>query len=132
MPKISKKGQQMPESPIRKLVPYSEIAKKRGTKVYHLNIGQPDINTPEVAMNSIKNLDIKVLEYSHSAGFESYRNKLACFYQHQGLPIDPADIIITTGGSEALLFAIGSTMDHDDEIIIPEPFYANYNGFSTA
>lgn len=132
MPKISKKGQQMPESPIRKLVPYSEIAKKRGTKVYHLNIGQPDIKTPEVAMNSIKNLDIKVLEYSHSAGFESYRKKLADYYQKNNLPINSEDIIITTGGSEALLFAMGSTMDIDDEIIIPEPFYANYNGFSTA
>lgn len=132
MPKISKKGQQMPESPIRKLVPYSEIAKKRGTKVYHLNIGQPDIKTPEVAMNSIKNIDIKVLEYSHSAGFESYRRKLSEYYQKHNLPINFEDIIITTGGSEALLFAMGSTMDTDDEIIIPEPFYANYNGFSTA
>ena len=132
MPKISKKGQQMPESPIRKLVPYSEIAKKRGTKVYHLNIGQPDIKTPEVAMNSIKNIDIKVLEYSHSAGFESYRRKLSEYYQKHNLPINTEDIIITTGGSEALLFAMGSTMDTDDEIIIPEPFYANYNGFSTA
>lgn len=122
----------MPESPIRKLVPYSEIAKKKGNKVYHLNIGQPDIKTPEVAMNSIKNLDIKVLEYSHSAGFESYRNKLSQYYKNHGLPIDVADIIITTGGSEALLFAMGSTMDQGDEIIIPEPFYANYNGFSTA
>ena len=132
MPKISNKGKQMPESPIRKLVPYSEIAKKKGHKVYHLNIGQPDIKTPEVAMNSIKNLDIKVLEYSHSAGFESYRTKLSQYYKNHGLPIDIADIIITTGGSEALLFAMGSTMDVDDEIIIPEPFYANYNGFSTA
>ena len=132
MPKVSIKGQQMPESPIRKLVPYSEIAKKKGNKVYHLNIGQPDIKTPEVAMNSIKNLDIKVLEYSHSAGFESYRQKLSAYYKTHGLPIDLADIIITTGGSEALLFAMGSTMDHGDEIIIPEPFYANYNGFATA
>ncbi|MBA4155001.1 pyridoxal phosphate-dependent aminotransferase [Flavobacterium sp.] len=132
MPKISKKGLLMPESPIRKLVPYAEIAKKRGTKVYHLNIGQPDIKTPEVAMNSIKNLDIKVLKYSHSAGFESYRRKLSDYYQKHGLPINFEDIIITTGGSEALLFAMGSTMDTDDEIIIPEPFYANYNGFSTA
>lgn len=132
MPTISKKGQQMPESPIRKLVPYSEIAKKRGTKVYHLNIGQPDIKTPEVAMNSIKNIDIKVLEYSHSAGFESYRRKLSEYYQKHNLPINIEDIIITTGGSEALLFAMGSTMDTEDEIIIPEPFYANYNGFSTA
>jgi len=122
----------MPESPIRKLVPYAEIAKKKGHKVYHLNIGQPDIKTPEVALNAVKNADITVLEYSHSAGFESYRNKLAAYYQKQGLPINTADIIITTGGSEALLFAMGSTMDQGDEIIIPEPFYANYNGFSTA
>jgi aspartate aminotransferase len=132
MPKISNKGIQMPESPIRKLVPYAEIAKKKGHKVYHLNIGQPDIKTPEVAMNSIKNLDIKVLEYSHSAGFESYRTKLSQFYKNTGLPIEVADIIITTGGSEALLFAMGSTMDFGDEVIIPEPFYANYSGFSTA
>jgi len=132
MPKVSKKGKQMPESPIRKLVPYADIAKKKGHKVYHLNIGQPDIKTPEVAMNSIKNLDIKVLEYSHSAGFESYRTKLSQYYKNHGLPIEVADIIITTGGSEALLFAMGSTMDQGDEIIIPEPFYANYNGFSTA
>ncbi|WP_276978848.1 pyridoxal phosphate-dependent aminotransferase [Flavobacterium filum] len=132
MPKISKKGQQMPESPIRKLVPYAEGAKKRGVKVYHLNIGQPDIKTPEVAINAVKNVDIKVLEYSHSAGFESYRKKLAESYQKINLPINTEDIIITTGGSEALLFAMGSTMDTDDEIIIPEPFYANYNGFSTA
>ena len=132
MPKISKKGLEMPESPIRKLVPYSEIAKRKGHKVYHLNIGQPDIKTPEVAMQAIKDADIKVLEYSHSAGFESYRVKLSAFYQKQGLPVDVKDIIITTGGSEALMFAIGSTMDADDEIIIPEPFYANYNGFAVA
>jgi aspartate aminotransferase len=132
MPKISNKGKEMPESPIRKLVPYSEIAKKKGLKVYHLNIGQPDIKTPEVAMNSIKNLDIAVLEYSHSAGFESYRRKLADYYTKHGLPINIEDIIITTGGSEALLFAMGSCLDAGDEIIIPEPFYANYNGFSTA
>ncbi|MDG1871894.1 MAG: pyridoxal phosphate-dependent aminotransferase [Flavobacterium sp.] len=132
MPKISNKGAQMPESPIRKLVPYSEIAKKKGNKVYHLNIGQPDIKTPEVAIEAVKNIDIKILEYSHSAGFESYRNKLSQFYKNTGLPINPEDIIISTGGSEALLFAMGSTMDQGDEIIIPEPFYANYNGFSTA
>lgn len=132
MPKVSNKGKQMPESPIRKLVPYADIAKKKGHKVYHLNIGQPDIKTPEVAINAVKNIDIKVLEYSHSAGFESYRTKLSQYYKNHGLPIDVADIIITTGGSEALLFAMGSTMDVDDEIIIPEPFYANYNGFSTA
>lgn len=132
MPKISNKGAQMPESPIRKLVPYAEIAKKKGNKVYHLNIGQPDIKTPEVAMEAVKNIDIKILEYSHSAGFESYRNKLSKFYKSTGIPINPEDIIISTGGSEALLFAMGSTMDQGDEIIIPEPFYANYNGFSTA
>lgn len=122
----------MPESPIRKLVPYAEIAKKKGNKVYHLNIGQPDIKTPDVALEAVKNADIKVLEYSHSAGFESYRTKLSQYYKNHGLPIDTQDIIITTGGSEALLFAMGSTMDVNDEIIIPEPFYANYNGFSTA
>ena len=132
MPKVSIKGQQMPESPIRKLVPYAEIAKKKGHKVYHLNIGQPDIKTPDVAIEAVKNANITVLEYSHSAGFESYRTKLSNYYKKQGLPIDTQDIIITTGGSEALLFAMGSTMDTDDEIIIPEPFYANYNGFSTA
>jgi aspartate aminotransferase len=132
MPKISNKGQQMPESPIRKLVPYSEIAKKKGHKVYHLNIGQPDIKTPEVALNAVKNSDIKILEYSHSAGFESYRIKLSNYYKTHGLPIDLQDIIITTGGSEALLFALGSTLDYGDEVIIPEPFYANYNGFATA
>lgn len=132
MPKISLKGQQMPESPIRKLVPYSEIAKKKGHKVYHLNIGQPDIKTPQLALDAVKNADIKVLEYSHSAGFESYRIKLSHYYKTHGLSIEVADIIITTGGSEALLFAMGSTMDSGDEIIIPEPFYANYNGFSVA
>ena len=132
MPKISNKGQQMPESPIRKLVPFAETAKKKGNKVYHLNIGQPDIKTPEVALNAVKNANIEVLEYSHSAGFESYRTKLAAYYQKQGLPVNTEDIIITTGGSEALMFAMGSTMDQGDEIIIPEPFYANYNGFSTA
>ncbi|PZR09479.1 MAG: pyridoxal phosphate-dependent aminotransferase [Flavobacterium psychrophilum] len=132
MPQVSNKGRQMPESPIRKLVPYSEMAKKKGHKVYHLNIGQPDIKTPEVALEAIKNNTIQILEYSHSAGFESYRNKLAASYKTHGVNVDAADIIITTGGSEALLFALGSTMDAGDEIIIPEPFYANYNGFSVA
>ncbi len=122
----------MPESPIRKLVPYADFAKKKGHKVYHLNIGQPDVKTPEIAINAVKNIELKVLEYSHSAGFESYRTKLSQYYKNHDLPIDVADIIITTGGSEALLFAMGSTMDVDDEIIIPEPFYANYNGFSIA
>lgn len=132
MPQVSEKGRQMPESPIRKLVPYSEIAKKKGHKVYHLNIGQPDIKTPEVALEAIKNNTIKILEYSHSAGFESYRVKLAASYQAHGVNVNTENIIITTGGSEALLFALGSTMDAGDEIIIPEPFYANYNGFSVA
>ena len=132
MPTISRKGLEMPESPIRKLVPYAELAKKKGHKVYHLNIGQPDIKTPQVAIDAVKNANIEVLEYSHSAGFESYREKLSQYYKNQNLPIDAQNIIITTGGSEALLFALGSTMDTDDEIIIPEPFYANYNGFSVA
>ncbi len=132
MPTISKKGTQMPESPIRKLVPFAEIAKKKGNKVFHLNIGQPDIKTPEVAMEAVKNIDLTILEYSHSAGNESYRTKLSASYIKQGVAVNKEDIIVTTGGSEALLFAIGSTMDQGDEIIIPEPFYANYNGFSTA
>lgn len=132
MPQVSNKGKNMPESPIRKLVPYAEIAKQKGHKVYHLNIGQPDIKSPEVALNAVKNNTIKILEYSHSAGFESYRNKLSTFYKNLNLPVESNEIIITTGGSEALLFAIGSTCDVGDEIIIPEPFYANYNGFSTA
>ena len=132
MPQVSNKGRQMPESPIRKLVPYAEIAKKKGNKVYHLNIGQPDIKTPEVALEAIKNNTVKILEYSHSAGFESYRTKLADYYTNHGVSVSTPDIIITTGGSEALMFALGSTMDAGDEIIIPEPFYANYNGFSVA
>ena len=122
----------MPESPIRKLVPYADIAKKKGNKVYHLNIGQPDIKTPQVALDAVKNATINVLEYSHSAGFESYRIKLAKYYQDHDLPVNLEDIIITTGGSEALLFAMGSVADLGDEVIIPEPFYANYNGFATA
>lgn len=132
MPKISLKGQMMPESPIRKLVPYAEKAKSEGKHVYHLNIGQPDIKTPEGALQAVKNADITVLEYSHSAGFESYRRKLAQYYQGHRLDVHYEDIIISTGGSEALMFALGSTMDAGDEIIIPEPFYANYNGFSIA
>ncbi|WP_410879598.1 pyridoxal phosphate-dependent aminotransferase [Myroides sp. DW712] len=130
MPKISQKGIHMPESPIRKLVPFAEKAKQKGRHVYHLNIGQPDIKTPVDALQAVKDADIKVLEYSHSAGFESYRIKLAQYYQAHQIDVNAQDIIITTGGSEALLFALGSTMDPGDEIIIPEPFYANYNGFS--
>lgn len=130
MPRLSQKGLHMPESPIRKLVPYAETAKKNGVKVYHLNIGQPDIKTPKIALDAVRNANIEVLEYSHSAGFESYRRKLAKYYRAFQLPVEAEDIIITTGGSEALLFAMGSILDDGDEIIIPEPFYANYNGFS--
>lgn len=132
MPKISTKGQKMPASPIRKLVPFAEAAKKSGKKIYHLNIGQPDIETPEVMLNAIKNTDIKVLEYSHSAGIESYRKKLAGYYKEYNINLDFADIIITTGGSEAIEIAMMTCFNEGDEIIIPEPFYANYNGFSCA
>ncbi|MEJ6777552.1 MAG: pyridoxal phosphate-dependent aminotransferase [Crocinitomicaceae bacterium] len=132
MPIISNKAIQMPESPIRKLVPFSEIAKAKGKSVFHLNIGQPDIETPEVALNAVKNIDRKVIEYSHSAGFQSYRDKLSKYYKSVNIDISPEDIIITTGGSEALMFGFMSTCDSDDEVIIPEPFYANYNGFAVA
>ena len=132
MPTISNKAIKMPESPIRKLVPFAEKAKAQGKKVYHLNIGQPDIETPEVALNAIKNMDRKVIEYSHSAGFQSYRDKLAKYYQKQNINVNSEDILITTGGSEALTFGFMSTCDADDEVIIPEPFYANYNGFAVA
>ncbi|MGY8932476.1 MAG: pyridoxal phosphate-dependent aminotransferase [Flavobacteriales bacterium] len=132
MPKISNKGLSMPESPIRKLVPFAEKAKKDGKKVYHLNIGQPDIQTPQVALDAVKNFDKNVVEYSHSAGFESYRKGLALYYQSLDINVDHNDLMITTGGSEALLFALNSCLDVGDEVIIPEPFYANYNGFSTS
>ncbi len=132
MPQLSKKGIKMPASPIRKLVPFSESAKKKGRKVYHLNIGQPDIPTPDVAINAIRNIDLKVIEYSHSAGFESYRRKLAKYYQDINIDVDHNDIIITTGGSEALSFAFNSCLDPGEEVIIPEPFYANYNSFAIA
>lgn len=132
MPSISKKGALMPESPIRKLVPYAENAKKRGVKVYHLNIGQPDIKTPQVALDAVKNNTIEVLSYARSEGSEQYRTKLASYYQQNSIQVNADNIIATTGGSEALLFTIGSITDPGDEIIIPEPFYANYNGFSTA
>lgn len=132
MPLISKKGQSMPQSPIRKLVPFAEAAKQRGVQIHHLNIGQPDIKTPDVALNAVKNNDINVLAYSHSAGFSSYRDKLAQYYKRNDIDVAPSDIIVSTGGSEALLFAMGSITDPGDEIIIPEPFYANYNGFATA
>ena len=132
MPSISLKGNSMPESPIRKLVPYAEAAKKNGTKVFHLNIGQPDIKTPQVALDAVKNNTIKVLSYARSEGSEEYRTKLANYYSKNNIHVTANNIIATTGGSEALLFTIGSITDPGDEIIIPEPFYANYNGFSTA
>lgn len=132
MPSIAQRGAQMPPSPIRKLVPFAEAAKKRGIKVYHLNIGQPDIETPKAILDAVRHADIKVLEYSHSAGFESYRKKLASYYQRNNIDVNHNQIIITTGGSEAILFAMMSCMDPGDEIIIPEPFYANYNGFAVS
>ncbi|MEN8124110.1 MAG: pyridoxal phosphate-dependent aminotransferase [Bacteroidota bacterium] len=132
MPKISHKGQNMPESPIRKLVPYAEEAKKRGINVFHLNIGQPDIRTPKIALDAVKNNNIEVLSYARSEGSETYREKLSEYYKKNNINVTANDIIVTTGGSEALLFTLGSITDFGDEIIIPEPFYANYNGFSTA
>ncbi|MDF0715544.1 pyridoxal phosphate-dependent aminotransferase [Muricauda sp. 334s03] len=132
MPSISKKGTLMPASPIRKLVPYAEDAKKRGTQVIHLNIGQPDIKTPKVALDAVRNHNIEVLEYSMTQGSEMYRQKIAAYYAKQDILVDAEDIIVTTGGSEALSFTMGTIMDNGDEIIIPEPFYANYNGFATA
>jgi aspartate aminotransferase len=131
MPKISNKGRMMPESPIRKLVPYADEAKKKGIKVYHLNIGQPDIETPEVALNAIRNFKAKVVEYSHSAGIPSYRKKLVNYYKKHNIDITADEIIIGAGASEAILFAMQTCLDPGDEIIIPEPFYANYNGFAT-
>ena len=132
MPKISAKGLCMPESPIRKLVPFAENAKKRGTQVIHLNIGQPDISTPEIALKAIRNFEPNVIAYSHSAGNQSYREGLAHYYQNVGINVDHTQILVTTGGSEAISIALNTIMDKGDEIIIPEPFYANYNGFSTA
>lgn len=127
---ISNRGRQMPASPIRKLVPFAEAAKKRGTKVYHLNIGQPDIETPKMVLDAVRHSDFKVLEYSHSAGNESYRKKLVGYYNSVGITINHHQIIITTGGSEAILFGFMACLDAGDEVIIPEPFYANYNGFA--
>ncbi len=132
MPSISTKGKNMPESPIRKLVPYAENAKKNGIEIFHLNIGQPDIKTPKVALDAIKNNTIEVLAYSRSEGSEQYRQKIADYYANNSIDVSADEIIVTTGGSEALLFVMGSITDPGDEIIIPEPFYANYNGFSTA
>jgi aspartate aminotransferase len=132
MPQISQKGLAMPESPIRKLMPYADLATKAGKKIHFLNIGQPDINTPDVALDAVKNHNLKILSYSPSQGFESYLNKLSNYYKKKQIPLQPDEILITTGGSEALLFAMGCITDPGDEIIIPEPFYANYNGFATA
>lgn len=130
MPKISDKGMAMPSSPIRKLVPYAEAAKGRGVKVYHLNIGQPDIKTPEVALDAIRNLKETVIEYSHSAGNISYRKKLAGSYKKYDINVTADEMLITTGGSEAITIAFMSTLNNGDEVIVPEPFYANYNGFA--
>ena len=132
MPAVSNRGQACPPSPIRKLVPFSDEAKKKGIKVYHLNIGQPDIPTPENVMDKIRNTDIRVIEYSHSAGIPSYRKKLAEYYKSCNIEVSPEEMIVTTGGSESIMFAMFSCMNPGDEIIIPEPFYANYNGFSVA
>ncbi|MET0392630.1 MAG: pyridoxal phosphate-dependent aminotransferase [Chitinophagaceae bacterium] len=129
---ISQRGRQMPPSPIRKLVPFAEAAKKKGIKVYHLNIGQPDIETPPAIMDAVKHTDIKVLEYSHSAGNESYRRKLVNYYKKVGINVTHEQILITTGGSEAILFGFFTCLNPGDEVIIPEPFYANYNGFACA
>jgi len=132
MPKISQKGLAMPESPIRKLMPYAEIAKKSGKTIHYLNIGQPDIETPKVALDAVKNNDLSILSYSPSQGFETYLEKLSAYYKKNQIPLHPDEILVTTGGSEALLFAMGCITDPGDEVIIPEPFYANYNGFATA
>ncbi|MDX1272374.1 pyridoxal phosphate-dependent aminotransferase [Bizionia paragorgiae] len=132
MPSISKKGQLMPQSPIRKLVPFAEKAYAEGKTVYHLNIGQPDIKTPQIALDAVKVHSLDILAYTRSEGSDDYRKKIANYYSKNNINVKHDDIIVTTGGSEALLFAFGSIMDVDDEVIIPEPFYANYNGFSTA
>lgn len=132
MPKISEKARLMPASPIRKLVPYAEEAKRQGRKVYHLNIGQPDIHTPVASLDALKKMDLKVIEYTHSAGNESYRRKLAESYRRIGVNVDHTEIIVTTGGSEAVMFAFMSCLNPGEEVITFEPFYANYNGFATA
>ena len=132
MPSLSSKGKAMPESPIRKLVPFAQQAKQDGKRVYHLNIGQPDIETPEVVFDTIKSLDINVVEYSNSEGIQSYREGLADYYRKSGIDVSPDNIMITTGGSEALLFAFQTCFNPGEELIIPEPFYANYNGFAVS
>ena len=132
MPSVSNKGLSMPQSPIRKLVPFAENAKKRGINVIHLNIGQPDIKTPQQALDAVKNNDLSVLEYSRTEGSEEFRTKIAKYYEKYDIHVSATDLIVTTGGSEALSFAMNTIADTNDEIIIPEPFYANYNGFATA
>lgn len=132
MPRISKRGNYLPESPIRKLVPYAEQAKQKGRKVYHLNIGQPDVKTPEVSMNAVKNIAKNIIEYSHSAGYESYRRKFAAQYNQLGINISHEDLLITTGGSEAINFTFFSCLNPGEEVIIPEPFYTNYYGFAVS
>ncbi|WP_432412941.1 pyridoxal phosphate-dependent aminotransferase [Rasiella sp. SM2506] len=132
MPAVSSKGARMPESPIRKLVPYAEIAYKNNKTVYHLNIGQPDIKSPQIAMDAVAHHNLEILAYTRSEGSEPYREKIAAYYNRNNIMVNASDIIVTTGGSEALLFAMGTIADQEDEIIIPEPFYANYNGFATA
>jgi len=127
---ISKRGREMPNSPIRKLVPYAENAVQRGLKVYYLNIGQPDIETPQLMLDAVRKSTFKILEYGHSAGNETYRKKLVKYYKSVGIDIDYNQILITTGGSEALLFGFMACFDPGDEVIIPEPFYANYHGFA--
>ncbi len=130
MATISKIGEIVPPSPIRKLVPFAEAAKKRGVKVYHLNIGQPDIETPEIALQAVKNIDDRIIEYTHSAGLESYRRKLVEYYHSVGIKIELEDLLVTTGGSEAISWAMGIAANPGEEILIPEPYYANYNGFA--
>ena len=132
MPEVSLKGARMPESPIRKLVPFAEMAYKKKKTVYHLNIGQPDIKSPQIAMDAVAHHSLDILAYTRSEGSEGYRTKISAYYHRNNIPVEAEDIIVTTGGSEALLFAMGTIADQGDEIIIPEPFYANYNGFATA
>ena len=130
MPNLSDKGIYLPPSPIRKLVPFAEAAKRRGIKVYHLNIGQPDIRTPQVAVDAVKNIHDQVFEYGHSAGNESYRRKLADYYRGVGIDVTTDDMVITVGGSEAIFMAMTICLNPGDEVLVPEPFYANYNGFA--
>jgi aspartate aminotransferase len=132
MPSISSKAQHMPASPIRKLVPFSEAAKAAGKTVFHLNIGQPDIHTPEVALEAIRNYSDKVIAYSNSEGNLSYRKGMVDYYKSKDIDVEVKDVMVTTGGSEALLFAFQTCFDPGDELIIPEPFYANYNGFAVS